>query len=129
MGPKSTNAVKLQRIKEVMALLVTAHPRWEIVELLSKQWNCSERNVDHYINAVKQLIQKNFTEETIADMDSKYDFLYQEALRFNDRALAKQVIDSKAKLKGISDKVEIRGTIDLRKLETIVINTDPDKDE
>lgn len=107
MASKSTNAIKLQRIKEVSCLLIMATPRHEIIYELTERWKCSARNVDKYINAAKQTIQKNFNEETIADMNSKYDYLWIEAIRDGDKLLAKQIIDSKTKLKGIVDKVEV----------------------
>lgn len=107
MGSKSTKSVKIQRLREIRSLLILGRPRHEIVYELSNKWNCSERNVDKYINACKQLIQKAFDEETISDLKEKYDYLFEEALKDGDNMLAKQIVDSKQKLKGIVDKVEI----------------------
>lgn len=108
----ATRVVKYQRIKEVTALLVAGKPRWAIVEQLSQEWGCSDRNVDKYINAAKKLIQESFNEETIAEMNAQYNFLYQEALSGDKEMLphllaAKQVVDSRTKLKGIVERVEV----------------------
>lgn len=109
---KATNITKLNRIKQVMSMLVTGSQRWEIVDTLSREWNCSDRNVDIYINASKKLFQKHFDETTIAEMDAKYDYLFHAALSGDKDYLpnilaAKSIIDSKTKLKGIVDRVEV----------------------
>lgn len=107
MATRSNNLMKIQRLKEVRTLLVLGRPRHEIVFELSGKWKCSERNVDKYLNICKQLMQKAFDEETIAELKEKYDFLFENALMKGDDQLAKQIVDSKMKLKGIVDKVEV----------------------
>lgn len=119
---QASKAIKIQRLREVRSLLILARPRYEIINELTQKWNCSERNVDYYINACKLLIQKAFEEETISDMNEKYDYLWEEALKDGDKVLAKQIIDSKTKLKGIVDKVEVKGEFSLNFPSQIIIN-------
>ncbi len=113
MAIKSTQVVKEQRIKQVMALLVVGKYRWEIVQDLSKEWECSEANVDQYIADAKELMSDHFSKETINDILSKYNYLYNDALRVGDKRQAKNVLDSIAKVAGYyKDKVELSGSID-----------------
>lgn len=112
MAFKSTQVVKEQRVKQVMALLVVGRYRWEIVQELSKEWNCSEANVDQYIADAKKLSTDHFKKETIDDILSKYNYLYNNALRKGDGKLAKSVLDSIAKISGhYKDNIELSGSL------------------
>lgn len=108
---RSTNAIKLQRIKEVQTLLILGRHHRDIIFELTGKWNCSDSTVDRYIKATKLLIQKHFDEEMVANLNEKYDYLFEEALKFGDKALAKAIVDSKYKLKNVVSKVEHSGTI------------------
>jgi hypothetical protein len=88
-------------------MLLKAIPRHEIVFTLSEKWECSYQNVDVYISMTKKLIQKNFDEETIADLDNHYNDLIRESNELKDPYLKKSVLDSKMKLKGVVSKVEL----------------------
>lgn len=108
MAIKSTQVVKEQRIKQVMALLVVGKYRWEIVQDLSKEWECSEANVDQYIADAKKLMGEHFSQDTVDDILSKYNSLYTDALKWGDKKLAKSILDSIAKIRGYAtQKVDV----------------------
>lgn len=108
MALKSTQVVKEQRTKQVMALLVVGKYRWEIVQDLSKEWECSEANVDQYISDAKKMMSDHFSQETVDDILSKYNYLYSDALRTGDKKLAKSILDSISKIGGhYKDKLDI----------------------
>lgn len=112
MALKSTQIVKEKRVKQVMALLVVGKYRWEIVQDLSKEWECSEANVDQYIADAKNLASEHFSKESINDILSKYNYLYNSALRKGDGKLAKSVLDSIAKISGhYKDNIELSGSL------------------
>jgi len=108
MASKSTNAQKEFRINQVMSLLTIGKFRWEILAQLTKEWNCSERNVEKYMAACTKLLRNHYSKETADDILSKYNFLYNDALVRNDKKLAKNVLDSMAKVGGyMMERVDI----------------------
>ena len=112
MAIKSTQVVKEQRVKQVIALLVIGKYRWEIVSELSQEWECSESNVDQYIAEAKKLMSEHFSQETVEDILSKYNYLYNDALRCGDKKLAKSILDSIAKVGGyVTDKLQVSGEL------------------
>ena len=106
--PKLENKlIKANRINRIIDLLVRGTRRRDIVLLLSTEWGCSDIWVDKYIYKAKQVIKEQFDLESIEDMNAKYDFLYQEALKRKDLKEARAVMDSKQKLKGVVSKIDI----------------------
>ena len=119
MGSKSqaTKTIKALRIQMVIQMLQSGKYHYEIVNELSKLWECSDRNVARYITAAFKLIHDNYDTNAIENLLSKYDMLYQRALKMKDVKAATKILDSVAKLKGLyTKKVEVSGAI---KIETI----------
>lgn len=117
---------KANRINRVIDLLVRGTKRQDIVLLLSAEWNCSQIWVDKYIRKAKEVIKEQFDCETIENMNAKYDYLYQEALKKSDRREARNIIDSKQKLLGIVSKIDITSAgqpINLKELFTFKDDT------
>ena len=112
MKSKANKHIKEQRIKQIIAMLVIGKYRWEIVQDLSKEWKCSEKNVDLYIADAKALMSSHFSQETFEDLLSKYQYLYSECISKGDRRTAGRILDSIAKVGGyVQDKIEISGSI------------------
>lgn len=107
MAKLENKLIKVNRINRVIDLLVRGTRRRDIVFLLSTEWSCSEIWVDKYIHKAKQVIKEQFDLESIENMNAKYDYLYQEALKRKDFKEARSVMDSKQKLKGVVSKIDI----------------------
>ncbi len=100
------------RVKQVISMLVIGKYRWEIVQEFSKLWKCSEANVDQYIADAKKLMKSHFKDETVEDILSKYNFLYNDALMSGDKKLAVKILDSIAKVGGyVTDKLQVSGEL------------------
>ena len=122
MGSRITNAQKEFRINQVMSLLTIGKFRWEILAHLSKEWKCSERNVEKYMAACTKLLRNHYSKETADDILSKYNYLYNNALARGDQKLAKNTLDSMAKVGGyITDKVELSGQVSLNTIRLVEI--------
>ena len=59
MAKKVTKAEGTLRTQEVYGLLSTGYSRGQIVQQLSEQWNCSERQVDNYIAKARELLERD----------------------------------------------------------------------
>lgn len=128
MASKSTNAQKELRIKQVMTMLTIGRYRWEIISELSKEWKCSERNVEKYMAACTKLLRNHYSKETADDILSKYNFLYNDALVRGDKKLAKNVLDSMSKVGGyITDKVELSGQLLINTIKLVEIKKSEDE--
>lgn len=93
-------------------MLVAGRYRWEIISELSKEWNCTTKNVDKYISASKKVMSSHFSKETVEDILSKYNYLYQIAIEKGDARTANRILDSIAKVSGkYIEKVEHVGDI------------------
>lgn len=113
----ATKQIKALRIQMVINLLQAGKYNFEIVNELSIQWGCGDRNVYRYITAAFKLIHDNYDTNAIENLLTKYDMLYQRALKMKDVKAATKILDSVAKLKGLyTEKVEVSGAI---KIETI----------
>lgn len=99
--------IKTNRINRIIDLMVKGSKRQDIVLLLSTEWNCSKIWVDKYIKKAKEVLREQLDNETIDNMNAKYDFLYQEALKNKNYKEARAVMDSKQKLLGIVSKLDI----------------------
>lgn len=126
MGKKSTNIIKEMRIKQVMSMLVQGTYDAEIVSVLSKEWECSIRNVQMYLKVVREMMHDHFMNTTAEDIKAKHLYLYNWALTDNDKKEARANLEDLARLSGFNkDKVEHSGTIAMPP--EIIINRPDDK--
>ena len=96
------------RLREVMVMLVAGKYRWEIIRDLGQKWDVSEHTIDGYIKDSKKLMVEHYSDETIEDIMSKYNYLYQCALKTGDMRLAVKILDSISKVGGYyKEKVDI----------------------
>jgi hypothetical protein len=119
MATKSvaTKEIKDKRIKQVIEMLNNGKYRHEIVYDLSKEWNCSTRNVDKYLQASYKLLATNFDKNMLETLLSKYDFLYKRCLAKNDDKTATAILTQIAKITGVSnEKIEITGELGIREI-------------
>jgi hypothetical protein len=127
MASKSTNAQKEFRINQVMSMLTIGKYRWEILSDLSKEWKCSERNVEKYMAACTKLLRNHYSKETADDILAKYNYLYNDALVRGDKKLAKNVLDSMSKVGGyITDKIELSGQLSINTIRCVEIKKEDD---
>lgn len=113
------NFIRNERIKEVMAQLVVGKYRWEIMEDLGKKWNVNIDAMNGYIRDAKSLMKSHFSEEEVIDILSKYNYLYQDALKRGDKKLAVKILDSISKVGGyITNKLDVTSGGD--KITTII---------
>ena len=82
MASKSpaTKAVKAQRIDKIIELLQSGKYRWEIVNELTNEWNCTERNVEKYMTAAYKLLKINYDKDILENILTKYDSIYKKAI-------------------------------------------------
>ena len=124
---KSTKVVKEQRVKQVTDLLNMGKYRWEIISILSKEWQCSERNVIKYVEAATKLITQHFSQENVDSILAKYNMLYNDAMEKGDKRFATKILDSISKL-GTYNKqtIELTGELSIRDIQ-VTIKTNEDK--
>lgn len=98
----ATKEIKAQRIKQVIDMLSSGKYRWEIVNDLSKQWGCSERNVEKYMTASYKLLSVHYDKDVLENILSKYDMLYKKAIGQGDNKLAVRILDSISRINGLN---------------------------
>ena len=101
MASQATKAIKAQRINQVVTMLQQGMYRWEIVNQLSKEWQCSERNVERYMEASYKLLSIHYDKDVLENILSKYDMLYKRSINSGDNKLAVRILDSIAIVKGL----------------------------
>jgi len=108
MASKSpaTKAVKAQRIDKIIELLQSGKYRWEIVNELTNEWNCTERNVEKYMTAAYKLLKINYDKDILENILTKYDSLYKKAIGQGDNKLAVRILDSISRINGLN-KIDI----------------------
>ena len=113
MSKSSSKTIKENRIKECIAEIGSGKFRWEMIIDLSTKWRCSGRTVDRYLAIVYKMYREEAAKEQIEDILMKYDILYRQALRDGNKMLAKQILDSKGRLRH-GDKIRLEGKVDLQ---------------
>lgn len=93
--------IKAKRIEQLMDLLTQGKHKWEITNQLTKEWDCSSRNVERYLTICYKLIAESYDKNTMDNIVAKYDFLYKRALERGDDRLALRVLDSISRVKGL----------------------------
>lgn len=103
MGSKSqaTKEIKAKRIQQIIDMLSSGKYKWEIVNELTNEWNCSERNVGKYLSAAYTLLSVHYDKNVLETILSKYDLLYKRAIGRGDDKLATRILDSISKVKGL----------------------------
>ena len=102
------NFIRNERIKEVLALLVLGKYRTEINDILQTKWGVGSDAMDKYVMDARALMKSHFSEQEIADIFAKYNYLYQDALLSGDKKLAVKILDSISKLGGFSkEKIDV----------------------
>ncbi len=102
-GIKSTKGEKLIRLQHTARLIGQGKRRYEIVAELTESYKISEAMADKYIGDVYQTVREE-SKDLAEHLLTQYDELYTLALLNKDRVLAKQIIDSKAKITVLKDK-------------------------
>jgi hypothetical protein len=122
---KQFHANKVQRefrINQVLELLQKGKYSWEIVNQLSAEWQCNARNVQKYISEAYTLIEKHYDRTTVLEnILTKYDFLYQKAIRRGDDKLAIKVLDSVCRITGLN-KVDVTSNGETLSTQPVIIN-------
>jgi len=116
MGTRSTEKQKYDRLKQVWDLLGQGKYEQEIVHLMSNEWQCHPRAVYSYLKACKKMIHDKFVSENMDSLIQKYEFLYGDAIKRNDKRLAKSILDSITKFKE-GEKIKIEGEVNITGIE------------
>lgn len=101
MIPRATTEIKAKRIQEIIDMLTMGQYKWEIVTKLTKEWQCSERNVEKYMTAAYKLLAVHYDKNVLENILAKYDLLYKRALGRGNDQLAVRILDSISKVKGL----------------------------
>lgn len=110
----ATKITSYQRVKEVMALLLTGMMRGEIVEQKMKEWNCSDTNVDKYIHKAKEQFKEHWDQYLKEETLSKHNMLFNQSLQNFDRREARENLKEISKLAGhVVEKRETKYSIDM----------------
>jgi L-arabinose isomerase len=108
-------ALRQQRIRRVMDLLGEGLYSYEIASKLANEWECSERSIYAYLEVVKKMISKEVDRQDVNDLMSKFDHLYQIAMKEKKWTLANQILTNKAKFQ-VGEKGQIDIDINLKNL-------------
>lgn len=116
MAVKTTQAQKDQRVREVYKMLVKGHARGEIVQVLSKKWNVTDRTIDNYIQDAREQLKPIVEEERMVQLNIAVDRMtevFKEALDSKDHRAAIQAQQELNKLFGLyaPTKQEVSGNI------------------
>jgi len=101
---KSTNAQILERVKEVINLLINGNSREDIVQYCTAQWKIKERQTDTYIKKAKKHIEEKVEKE----IDYNFNLTI---LRMNN--LYKKSIDKKDYKTALSIQKELAQLLQL----------------
>jgi len=106
------DSIKVQRIKTILELMGKGHFMFEIVDKLTKDWNCSSRNVYKYITKAKEVLKKDISERDKEDLINQFDILLQKAYEKGDYKLINSILANKGKFTvGEKSNVEHSGSI------------------
>lgn len=98
----ATKAIKAQRINKIIELLQSGKYRWEIINDLTNEWSCTERNVEKYMTAAYKLLKLNYDKDILETILTKYDSLYKKAIDQGDNKLAVRILDSISRINGLN---------------------------
>lgn len=98
---QATKQIKAERIDRIITMLQSGMYSWEIIGILSTEWNCSERNVYKYMTACYKLLSVHYSKEVVDNILAKYDFLYRRSIANKDDKLAVKILDSISIVKGL----------------------------
>lgn len=103
--PKSNDIEFQARIETVASLLSKFYTRREIIQYVSKKtdWNVVPRQIDNYIADAKKWLKEQVNEDDIkAKISNEFGYLYKKNLSVDDYKECRALLESFAKLYGIS---------------------------
>lgn len=123
----SATAATVRRVIEIADKIIQGEPRYKLLKYISKAYGVAEPQAKRYYDAaLKYLVpseeeQADFREKMRAKLLARYEELYQGAVENRNTKIAKEVLDSMAKIYGLSggDKVSIKEDMDGSKEITI----------
>lgn len=113
---KSSGLEVQSRIETIANLLSKFYSRREILQYCSKKtdWNVSNRQIDKYISEAKKWLKEQVNEDEIkAKISNEFGYLYKKNLSIDDFRECRALLESFAKLYGISapEKIEHSGEL------------------
>jgi len=112
---RASNALKNERIKQVMDLIGQGLYAYEISSKLSQEWECSERSIYKYIDIVKKIISNEVSNQDVNDLMLKFDHLHSLAMKNKDYRLANQILANKAKY-SVGEKHNVDLNVNLKNM-------------
>jgi hypothetical protein len=92
------------RIHMIMNLCLACTPRWEILQIVSKEkWRVSDRTIDSYITKARERIVATKIpekEEWIKEAKARYEDLYKQSHNVGDYGECRRILDSMGKMFG-----------------------------
>ncbi len=104
-GKKSTKAEYNERLSYTAKLIGEGKYRYQIVEILTTQYDISVAMADKYIGDVYENARESY-KNSGEDLLARYNELYQKAIDDDNKKLAKEILDSITKLTQVK-KVDV----------------------
>ena len=110
---KSTNAEILQRVNNVYIFMIKGASRQDIIQYSSDEWDVTERTADEYIRKARKYFDDRLKMQRDTELGqavTRYDMLFQKALKVQDYKTAIQAQARIDKIRGLEiNKTEITG--------------------
>jgi hypothetical protein len=104
---------KSQRVKRIMDMMGQGMYMYEIIPILSKEWNCSDRSVYKYMSKVKEILSKSISKD-VDELLNKFNTLYSLALKRGDIKTANSILQNIGKFTvGEKQSIEHSGGLDI----------------
>lgn len=106
----------VRRVLEVADMIVDGEPRYKLIQYMKDKYELGNQSATLYYDAALRYLipseeeKEGFREKMQAKLLSRYEKLYKEAVDRNSLKIAKEILDSMAKIYGVSggDKVTVR---------------------
>lgn len=110
------SATTVKRVLEIVDKIIEGEPRYKLLKYIKTKYGLKELQAQRYYDAaLKYLVpseaeQEGYREKMQAKLLARYEDLYKTALDSNQTKTAKDILDSMAKIYGLTggDKVSIR---------------------
>jgi hypothetical protein len=106
----------VRRVLDIADMIIEGEPRYKLIERIKEKYNIKyQMAVRYYDAALRYLVpseeeQEGFREKMQAKLLARYEALYKDAVDRHSTKIAKEILDSMAKVYGVAggDKVIVR---------------------
>ena len=117
----------VRRVLEVADMIVEGEPRYKLIKFIREKYDLGNQSAELYYNAALNYLipseeeREGYREKMQAKLLARYEKLYKNAIDRESYKIAKEILDSMAKIYGVAggDKVTVKEDIQGNKEITI----------